>query len=71
MLTTASSLRFAIDEEFRKEEIEIAFPQMDLHLRSLPPSWQVQPSASVRQEHNSTGGEDNIPSAQSGNDAPA
>ncbi|ABB40240.1 MscS Mechanosensitive ion channel [Oleidesulfovibrio alaskensis G20] len=71
MLTTASSLRFAIDEEFRKEEIEIAFPQMDLHLRSLPPSWQVQPSASVRQKHNSTEAEDNIPSAQSGNDAPA
>lgn len=29
-----SDLRFAIDQEFRKNEIEIPFPQRDLHLRS-------------------------------------
>ncbi|MFV0421899.1 mechanosensitive ion channel domain-containing protein [Oleidesulfovibrio sp.] len=40
VLTTESTLRFAIDEVFRKEDIEIAFPQLDLHLRSLPPTWQ-------------------------------
>lgn len=30
----ASDLRFAIDREFRKEGIEIPFPQRDLHLKS-------------------------------------
>jgi len=30
----SSDLRFAIDAEFRKEEIVIAFPQRDLHLKS-------------------------------------
>jgi potassium efflux system protein len=29
-------LNMAIDQEFRKAKIEIAFPQRDLHLRSLP-----------------------------------
>ncbi|HEV2129462.1 MAG TPA: mechanosensitive ion channel domain-containing protein [Longimicrobiaceae bacterium] len=31
---TSSDLRFAIDRVFREEEIEIPFPQRDLHLRS-------------------------------------
>ena len=33
-LRTISELRFEIDKEFRKQNIEIAFPQMDLHIRS-------------------------------------
>lgn len=33
-LRTISELRFEIDKEFRKHNIEIAFPQMDLHIRS-------------------------------------
>lgn len=33
----ASDLHFAIDRAFRKRGIEIAFPQMDLHLKSLSP----------------------------------
>lgn len=33
-LKTISELRFEIDKEFRKHNIEIAFPQMDLHIRS-------------------------------------
>ncbi|GAB6095601.1 hypothetical protein JCM14469_18530 [Desulfatiferula olefinivorans] len=32
-----SALRFEIDRLFRQRGIEIAFPQMDLHLRSIPP----------------------------------
>jgi small-conductance mechanosensitive channel len=32
----ASDLRFAIDKAFRKHGIEIAFPQLDLHVRDLP-----------------------------------
>jgi small-conductance mechanosensitive channel len=37
----ASEMRFAIDQAFRAEGIEIPFPQRDLHLRSglpAPPS---------------------------------
>ena len=33
---TQSDLHFQIDEEFRAAEIEIAFPQQDIHIRSLP-----------------------------------
>jgi len=32
-------LHLAIERLFREEGIEIAFPQRDLHLRSLPPGW--------------------------------
>ncbi len=32
-------LHLAIDDAFRAHGIEIAFPQQDLHLRSLPPGW--------------------------------
>ena len=33
-LTTLSDLHFAIDEAFRKHDVEIPFPQRDLHVRS-------------------------------------
>ena len=33
-LTTQSELHFAIDEAFRKNDVEIPFPQRDVHLRS-------------------------------------
>ncbi|WP_051249675.1 mechanosensitive ion channel domain-containing protein [Maridesulfovibrio zosterae] len=32
-LKTMSELRFEIDNRFRKEKIEIAFPQMDIHIK--------------------------------------
>lgn len=35
----ASDLHFAIDKTFRKMEIEIAFPQLDLHLKSVTHEW--------------------------------
>jgi len=31
----ASRLRFAIDQKFRSHDIQIPFPQRDLHLRSV------------------------------------
>lgn len=34
---TSSDLRFAIDQAFRDADIEIPFPQRDLHVRSAPP----------------------------------
>lgn len=33
-LSTVSDLRFAVDRAFRERGIEIAFPQLDLHIRS-------------------------------------
>jgi small-conductance mechanosensitive channel len=38
-----SDLRFAIDQEFRKQGIEIPFPQRDLHIKSQPGNLQVLP----------------------------
>ncbi|BDQ37072.1 hypothetical protein SYK_14320 [Pseudodesulfovibrio nedwellii] len=35
-IRATSELRFAIDEAFRKEGIEIAFPQMDIHFKTAP-----------------------------------
>jgi len=34
-LNVASRIRFDIDRRFRKLAIEIAFPQRDLHIRTL------------------------------------
>ncbi|WP_432736710.1 mechanosensitive ion channel family protein [Maridesulfovibrio sp. FT414] len=34
-LVTMSELRFAIDKAFREEKIEIAFPQLDIHVRDI------------------------------------
>ncbi len=43
-LKTKSELHQAIDRRFRKAKIEIAFPQRDLHLRSLDESVILQPA---------------------------
>jgi len=32
----ASDLRFAILKKFREHGVEIAFPQMDVHLKDVP-----------------------------------
>lgn len=45
-LATLSDLRFTIDTAFRKAAIEIAFPQMDLHIRTAPALQQL----SMRQQ---------------------
>jgi potassium efflux system protein len=44
-LNTRSELHFAIDEAFREAGIEIAFPQRDLHVRSIQAAF---PTASDR-----------------------
>ncbi|WP_291326253.1 mechanosensitive ion channel domain-containing protein [Desulfovibrio sp. UCD-KL4C] len=36
-IKTISELRFAIDKYFRRDNIEIAFPQMDVHFKNSPP----------------------------------
>ncbi|MEQ8274013.1 MAG: mechanosensitive ion channel [Deltaproteobacteria bacterium] len=37
----ASDLHFAVDKSFRKMGVEIAFPQLDLHLKSVAPGVQT------------------------------
>ncbi|MBI9085811.1 MAG: mechanosensitive ion channel [Desulfobacterales bacterium] len=37
VFTSETDVRFAIDRLFRERGIEIAFPQLDVHVRSLPP----------------------------------
>ena len=34
-LTAPTELRFRIDEEFKKNDIVIAFPQQDIHIKSI------------------------------------
>jgi len=45
--TVTSDLRFAIDREFRARNIEIPFPQTDIHVKSLPPAAPSRPSVSL------------------------
>ena len=44
-LTTQSELHFAIDEAFRKNDVEIPFPQRDLHVRSISPGVELSHAA--------------------------
>ena len=46
---TASEIRLAIEKTFRANNIEIAFPQMDLHVKGLPPRAKTpQPAAPAK-----------------------
>ncbi|MBI2556925.1 MAG: mechanosensitive ion channel [Planctomycetes bacterium] len=47
-----SELNFAIDESFRKNNIEIAFPQMDIHIRSTMPFPVQNTQETIKQEDN-------------------
>jgi potassium efflux system protein len=42
-LRIASRLRFAIDDAFRKADIQIPFPQRDVHIKSAPSAGLVGP----------------------------
>lgn len=46
LLPVKHELHMSIDQTFREAGIEIAFPQRDLHVRSLPPGWGQPPSRS-------------------------
>lgn len=46
-LRALSDLRFAVDRAFREAKIEIAFPQMDLHIRSAPGLQQLQAAPAI------------------------
>lgn len=42
-LPTIHELNTTINQRFAQAGIEIAFPQQDLHIRSLPPQWCTGP----------------------------
>ncbi len=44
LLPIRHELHMAIDKAFRAAGIEIAFPQRDMHVRSLPEAWRNPPS---------------------------
>jgi small-conductance mechanosensitive channel len=47
-LKTKSELNQEIDRSFREAKIEIAFPQRDLHLRSVDESVTLRPPDTTR-----------------------
>src|SRR3990167_2596863 len=49
---TQSELNFTMDEVFRKNNIEIAFPQMDIHIRSTMPFPDQNTQKHLQQEDN-------------------
>ncbi|MFG0330606.1 MAG: mechanosensitive ion channel domain-containing protein [Phycisphaerales bacterium] len=44
LISTQDALLFAIDQEFRKAKIEIAFPQRDIHIRTIEAALPVRRS---------------------------
>lgn len=36
-VSTASDIRLAIEKQFREHRIEVAFPQLDVHIKDMPP----------------------------------
>ncbi len=49
-LQTIHELHTAIDKKFRQHNIEIAFPQQDLHVRSVPEGW-LRPNDQTNNTH--------------------
>jgi small-conductance mechanosensitive channel len=47
-LTVTSELHQEIDHKFREAKIEIAFPQRDLHLRSVDELVALEPTVTAR-----------------------
>ena len=60
-LTVETAIRFAIDREFREKQIEIPFPQQDVHIRSINASGfksiesSDRPDAAYPDDHISNG----------------
>jgi small-conductance mechanosensitive channel len=48
--STSTAIRFSMDRLFQERGIEIAFPQRDLHIRSIVPRGGNEKKAPERQE---------------------
>lgn len=44
-LAVETDVRFEIDRRFKEGGIEIAFPQRDIHIKSIPPEWGLRAAA--------------------------
>ena len=65
----ASDLHFAIDKTFRKLEIEIAFPQLDVHFKTMSEALARRISRSLPEPKNgSPSPPEARPSSRSGDD---
>lgn len=60
---TASDIRLGIEKLFREQQIEIAFPQLDVHVKDLPP--RTRPTGPIARQPRSGAGED-VPSGGAG-----
>ncbi|GHU94032.1 mechanosensitive ion channel protein [Deltaproteobacteria bacterium] len=40
-VSTSSDIRLEIEKQFRQHRIEVAFPQMDLHIKEMPPRVKI------------------------------
>ncbi len=64
-VSTATELRLAIEKQFRANNIEIAFPQVDVHVKELPPHKPAskkpgdRPHARVRRTRRQAGNSEN------------
>ncbi len=45
LISTRNGIQYAVDKAFKKEGIEIPFPQRDLHIKSMPPEFFKRDSA--------------------------
>jgi small-conductance mechanosensitive channel len=61
MLRTDTHVRFEIDRLFRLRGIEIAFPQQDLHVRSLPNAASLGAASPPRPKPEDSGADDETP----------
>ncbi|MDR2055740.1 MAG: mechanosensitive ion channel [Desulfovibrio sp.] len=47
-VSTSSDIRLEMEKQFRSRGIEVAFPQMDIHIKELPPRVKTPPSPAQR-----------------------
>ena len=46
-VSTSSDMRLEIEKQFRQHRIEVAFPQLDVHIKDMPPRFRA-PQAPAR-----------------------
>jgi potassium efflux system protein len=56
MLTVETAIRFEIDRLFRERGIFIAFPQQDIHIKTVDAAFPIDIQSKARNSADSTGG---------------
>jgi potassium efflux system protein len=57
LISTRNNIQYAIDKAFKKEGIQIPFPQRDLHIKSMPPEFFKRDSAEASRNGEKSGPE--------------